>query len=116
MALVDQFLEAVAPRTPATGPHVAAHALWVSPDNPIMIIDALDWLIYDDGDGVAWCKLPGEVRQDDVVTAQKTGGGHTSPEGFLLWLRGQSTQPWPDDDYLGDPAVLDELGRKIRRT
>jgi hypothetical protein len=114
VARVEQMLEAFAPRTPATGPHVAAHALWICPCD--LNRDAPTWLIYDDGEGVAWCRVPDEVSEDDIVNAQRIGGGHTSPQAFLLWLQGKSTQPWPDDDYVGDPVVLEELGRKIGRT
>jgi hypothetical protein len=115
VALDEQMLEAVAPQTPATGPYAAAHALWICPcysDDA----DATGWLIWDDGGGVAWCRFPDGVSEDDIVNAQKMGGGHTHPHDVLLWLQGKSTQPWPDGDYAGDPVVLAELGRKIRRT
>lgn len=115
VALVSQMLEAVAPQRPATGQYDAVHALWICPcysDDD----DATGWLIWDDGVGVAWCQLPDGASEDEIVNAQHMGGGHTHPQDILLWLQGESTQPWPDGDYMGDPVVLAELGRKIRRT
>ena len=112
-ALVEQMLEALAPLSPPTGPYIATHALWICPcysDDD----DATGWLIWDDGDGVAWSKLPDGVSEEDIVNAQKMGGGHTSPTDFLFWLQGKPT-PWPDDEYMGEPEVLEELGRQIRR-
>jgi hypothetical protein len=119
VADVEEILKAASSRRPgpakaSEGRHLASHALWICAC--LTTDDAPTWLIYDtDQDGVAWCRVPDAVEPLDLVDARRTAGGHADPSEVLRWLQGRTPDPWADGDGSGDAAVLEELGRKIRR-
>jgi len=95
----------------------ATQALWICAC--VTMDDAPTWLIYDtDDDGIAWwCRVPHEVEPLDLVDARLSAGGHADPGQVLLWLQGKAPEPWAGGGGgSGDAGVLEELGRKIRRT
>jgi hypothetical protein len=116
---VEEILKAASSRYPsparaAEGRHLPPHALWICAC--VTTDDAPTWLIYDtDAAGVAWCRVPDGVEPLDLVDARLSAGGHADPSEVLLWLQGKTPEPWAGGDGGGDAAVIDELGRKIRR-
>lgn len=119
VAPVEQILQAAAARHPVSGDTFedrpsATHALWicacVTPD------DAPIWLMYAvDEDGVAWCRVPPQVRVADVVDAALRGGGHADPAEVLRWLQGDVSDPWAHGGWGdGDAGVVEEIRRRIQ--
>lgn len=79
--------------------------------------DAPTWLIHDTVEGeVAWCRVPDGVEALGLVHARLGTGGHTDPCAVLGWLQGKSSGPWSMDDGDHDGAVVQELGRRLRRS
>jgi hypothetical protein len=119
VAGVEEILQAASSRRPypakaPEGMQRARHALWICAC--VTADDAPTWLIYDtDQDGVAWCRVPDAVDPLDLVDARLTAGGHADPREVLRWLQGRTPDPWAGGDGGGDAAVLEELGREIRR-
>jgi hypothetical protein len=119
VASVEEILKAASLRRPsrarAPGDRpLAPHALWICAC--VTTDDAPTWLIYDtDEDGLAWCRVPDAVEPLDVVDSRLNAGGHADPREVLLWLQGRALEPWAGGDGGGDAAVIEELGRKIRR-
>jgi hypothetical protein len=119
VAGVEKMLKAASSRRPSPaktpeGRHLASHALWICAC--VTTDDAPTWLIYDTNeDGVAWCRVPDAVEPLDLVDARLSAGGHADPSEVLRWLQGRTPNPWAGGDGGGDAAVIEELGREIRR-
>jgi hypothetical protein len=92
---------------------VVSHAIWLCACETMQ--DSPIWLIYAVGeDGIGWQRLPGGMRERDVVDAEHLTGGHPTPESVLAWLRSDSPDRWPGRrDFPEDAFIYEEIRRRI---
>lgn len=120
VAVVEEILAAAASRSSATAPSrdeqaIVTYALWICAC--VTLWDAPSWLIYDvSDDGIGWRRVTNGVEEAEHETARFTAGGHADPEGVVLWLNGEASDPWSWGDGWGDWVVVEELHRRIRAT
>ena len=120
VADVEQMFEAAAAMLSVAGGRsparpTATHALWICAC--VTADQAPRWLICDtDKDGIAWRRVPARVEPLELVDARQSAGGHADPKEVLRWLEGNAPDPWANGGSgVGDAAVIEELGRKLRR-
>lgn len=94
-------------------PLAATYALWICAC--VTMHEAPTWLLYEEGDGMVWCRIPDKVDISDVVVAGSMIGGHADPGQVLAWLEGEASDPWAGGGDGDGGQVLDRFRRALRR-